>query len=684
MYCGKCGKRNEVGSKFCGKCGVKVIVPPQEDLRQNSRRVERAAVGHHPGKPKQAEVGSTKAANQEDVTEKPVNHGAVNTMEHATLSSKANEQSSPPVEGKKSRKPLVVIVALLLLVAISATGWMFMGLQNTRAFNDAMEEGNRFLLEGNLEQAQIHFRRAMEINPREPEPYLQMAEIYMEWGEVGRAVKILERGMDAVSDENRARIDDALDNIYIEADVSPTLRDEEEEDSEDRDDPAVPAGPEDSEVCDSPEESDALDATTLALMAFHEFLSNPQTILFTSFPAWAGLEEYSLSWNPNTIRHAALMDLRGDGIPQLLIAPSVSGEVATIGGAPFMIFEYTGQVEVFHEVFDGGGADARGWVFHELAFTSEGQTFLVSNQSQSDRVVRTYFTLEGERLVSVLTTTVYKRNVHADGVWETVVESAYVDGESVTETQWEEAPYEVLGVIERQRVIPEWDVLKDIQPLLRYMEDRVAQGGYEGLLREEEYTWQERYIQFLLDYTIRDEVEGGRHYRLVFLDGEDVPQLLLRLNDGNIWHRFLNYYQGQLMTEFLFFERLYYVPYENRFAINPGGVFYDVFLVDFGMLLEGRVHFYNRGRIDSGRDDERIYFWSGVEFLSREEYLRILEESPKLITGRYWIDGRGLVEISHEEYWERFERAIDMSQTREGAFLEFYTLEEIIEQIRAL
>ena len=692
MFCNQCGKKRETGDNFCGLCGVKLRVFSQEELKQglksqSTERIERAAGGHHPGKPGQVEAGNTKMANQKDMIEKPLKHGAVNTVEHIEPSIKGDEPPSPPTEEKKSRKPLVVVVALLLLVAISATGWMFMGLQNTRAFNDAMAEGNRFLIEGNLEQAQAHFNRAIEINPREPEPYLRLAEIYMELGDYARAVEILERGMEAVSEEERTNIADALDDIYDETGVDSTLRDREQDDSGDGRDsaepePTDPTGP---DPCDEYEE---LEATYRALMAFHEFLSNPQTIPFTSFPTRVGDQgTYPLSWNGNSIRHAALIDLRGDGIPQLLIAPVVNDEIAMTGGEPFMIFEYTGQVEVFHEVFDGGGADTQGWVFHELAFTAEGQTFLVANASQPNRVVRTYFTVEGEALVSVLTTTAYKQWEQINGRMVEVVMAAYVNGETATEAQWEEAPYEVLGVIERRRVIPEWGLLMDIQPLLRDIEERVDQAGVEGFLREEEYTWQERYIQFLMDYTVNGESEDGRHYRLVFFDDEDIPQLLIRHDEG--WpnkHRFLSYYQGELMSEILFFERLYYVPYENRFAINPGGGIVDTFAVDAGMLLEGRIHFYNRGMSWASGDDEEegSYYWSSEEFLTREEYLRIRRDSPELITWRHWVEGRELVEISQEEFANRLEQAIDLSRARGGAFLEFYTLEEIIEQISQL
>ena len=113
---------------------------------------------------------------------------------------------------EKGLKPLFILVPLLILALIVA-GWAFMGMQSTRAFNDTMEQGNRYLLAMDLEQAEAHFLRAVEISPREVEPYLLLADVYVLQDEIELAIDILEQGMEAVSEEDREVLEDKLDEV---------------------------------------------------------------------------------------------------------------------------------------------------------------------------------------------------------------------------------------------------------------------------------------------------------------------------------------------------------------------------------------------------------------------------------------------------------------------------------------
>ena len=153
MFCRQCGARNEAGSRFCEACGAKMVI-----------------------------------------------HGVHGNTYRSSTS--------------KNRKKLFVIwFGALLFVAVLLVGWFFIGFQNTRAFNDAMDEGNRYLLAENLEQAEAHFLRAIEINPREVEPYLQLAEIYMTLDEPEEAIAILEQGLEAVPEEAQGELGRRLNEI---------------------------------------------------------------------------------------------------------------------------------------------------------------------------------------------------------------------------------------------------------------------------------------------------------------------------------------------------------------------------------------------------------------------------------------------------------------------------------------
>ena len=153
MFCRRCGVRNLEGSRFCESCGAQLVVPMEE---------------------------------------RPVEHPGIS---------------------RSRKKYMLGLLGALFLAAILLIGWIFMGVQNTRSFNDAMDAGHRYLLAENLEQAEVHFLRAIEIDPKEVRPYLELADIYMTWDEPEEAIAILEQGLEAVAEENRPILEEALDEI---------------------------------------------------------------------------------------------------------------------------------------------------------------------------------------------------------------------------------------------------------------------------------------------------------------------------------------------------------------------------------------------------------------------------------------------------------------------------------------
>ena len=114
---------------------------------------------------------------------------------------------------QKTRKILLIVIGIQLLALIFLSGWVVTDTRTARAFNDAMEEGNRYLLAMNLEQAEVHFLRAVEIRPREVEPYLRLSDVYMEMDDTQQAIEILEEGIEAVSEEDREILEDRLEEI---------------------------------------------------------------------------------------------------------------------------------------------------------------------------------------------------------------------------------------------------------------------------------------------------------------------------------------------------------------------------------------------------------------------------------------------------------------------------------------
>ena len=183
MFCGKCGLKSEAGSKFCDQCGAKLGGDGTLIVEQNAPMKDSEVYMHE------------------------------NYTSNFEPSGYHEEDPQPEEPKKKNKKPLIIVVGILLLVAIVATGLLFMGFQNTRAFNDAMDAGNRYLLAENLEQAEVHFLRAIEIDPREVEPYLLLSDIYVTWNQPDRAIEILEEGLNNVAEADRNTIEDRLSEV---------------------------------------------------------------------------------------------------------------------------------------------------------------------------------------------------------------------------------------------------------------------------------------------------------------------------------------------------------------------------------------------------------------------------------------------------------------------------------------
>ena len=219
MFCKHCGTRNEEGSRFCESCGARMINPRQ---KQPERKPEASRQGRPTGDSrefrKNESVNNTELSRQRRATD-----NGQRRADYPVAKSQGEKTN-------KRKKLLLIGTGVLLLAAILLTGWIFMRFQNTRAFNDAIEEGNRYLLAENLEQAEAHFLRAIEINPREVEPYLQLADIYMSWGEPERAIEILEQGREAVSEECRPALVEVLDEIRESEGVRPPTNEEDEGD----------------------------------------------------------------------------------------------------------------------------------------------------------------------------------------------------------------------------------------------------------------------------------------------------------------------------------------------------------------------------------------------------------------------------------------------------------------------
>ena len=498
MFCRQCGTKNEAGSRFCEACGTKMIVPKKnhpamksKDLRK--KRPESDRIAKNIKAPRQRrpadESQRSRAYEVTDIQNEKLTH--------------------------KRKKPLLIVVGILLLVAILLTGWVFIGVQTTRAFNDAMEEGNRYLLAENLEQAEAHFLRAIEIRPREVEPYLQLADIYMTWDEPEEAIAILEQGLEAVAERDRAVLEEALDEVHEFLAREPSVEEAPEE-------------PEDEEI--SP--------FYLALIAFHSFLSNPQSMEFQLFAG--GSEETTVSWDVNSLRHAELVDFNGDGVPELLIIPPREDIQMCV---PFAIIGYSGQIDVLFKTISWG--DAGSSVIHDLAITSDGRKYLMRSMRESvislggsSVTTNIFFTLsEGEFIPAFETERVREYElieVVRDGnvftEWEDTSTTYLINSNPVNADSMDEILYEEFSIVEIRGFMLNFDESNDINILLAYIEERLEAAGilFENMDGENQEEVGDPYVMYQEIFQ-RYQGTAGLQYGFYDIDGNGTPELILYL-----------------------------------------------------------------------------------------------------------------------------------------------------------
>lgn len=157
MFCKKCGAQNDNHANFCEKCGEKL------------------------GK----EVNIEQAADAESVFK--------------------NAEIEEIERKRKKRKKVKMMAGALLffLLVIGLTGFFMMKTKQVKKqYMDAIDYGNKYLEKMDYEKAEDEFLKAVLIEPKEPEPYLALLDLYLVKDEPQKAIEILEQALEYVPEEN--------------------------------------------------------------------------------------------------------------------------------------------------------------------------------------------------------------------------------------------------------------------------------------------------------------------------------------------------------------------------------------------------------------------------------------------------------------------------------------------------
>ena len=148
MYCSHCGKELRQGAKFCPNCGKQ----QRQSLESHSQTI-------------------------------PTREAEVSTPAASPLPQTAPPPPPAPSKGSKKEQGKRIVLLCLAAVVIAAGVLVWRMRERDQAYQAQMSTAIRFLDEENYEEAMLAFNAAIEIDPKRPEAYLGIGDVYTAQGD---------------------------------------------------------------------------------------------------------------------------------------------------------------------------------------------------------------------------------------------------------------------------------------------------------------------------------------------------------------------------------------------------------------------------------------------------------------------------------------------------------------------
>ena len=132
---------------------------------------------------------------------------------------------------KKNRFPLWIIIATVIIIVAGTAGGIAVAnaVNPTRKVVKQLELARKYVTELNYEQAIIAYEAAISIDPKNADAYIELAQVYIEVGELELAKEVLEKALENVEEDDIRRVEKEQKKLKDKSDedtLIPTLTSE--------------------------------------------------------------------------------------------------------------------------------------------------------------------------------------------------------------------------------------------------------------------------------------------------------------------------------------------------------------------------------------------------------------------------------------------------------------------------
>ena len=104
------------------------------------------------------------------------------------------------------RKYRITISIVIVIIAILISLVFVFNRKDTKAYDDKLEQAQKYVEELDYEKAEATYLEAIKIDSKQPKAYLKLADVYVADGQADKAIKILNKGLKNVDKDDQKEI----------------------------------------------------------------------------------------------------------------------------------------------------------------------------------------------------------------------------------------------------------------------------------------------------------------------------------------------------------------------------------------------------------------------------------------------------------------------------------------------